>query len=142
MVRSDIFSGNEVIVLLAIFKLVRFVNVEILSGNDVILLLARFTVINHVRSPISVGILPTRLFPEKFIAVTRSLVQVIPVHAHTSLKSPRLVLLVQLFPLVALKSCTNAIQSDSLIPVAQIHIPVSMTIATLPHDFCGLYVIV
>ena len=138
LLNSLIVFGTPVSWLLFIRRLVRLLKLLIVLGNDLILLLARFNVTNPVRSPSALVIFPERLFSERLIADTRSLLQVTPVQLHTPLKFHRLVLFVQLFPLVELKSCTNAIQSLSSIPVASIHIHVFILIPTLPQDFCGL----
>ena len=77
------------------------------------------------------------------IVLTRLDVQVTPYRLHIEAKFPRLVLLLRLFPLVLLNNETRARHSLTGMPTAALHIPVLITVVTLPPqlDVCGLYVI-
>ena len=87
---------------------------------------------NLVRYEISSGIIHDKPFAVSEIVVTWLDVQVTPYRVHMDAKFHRFVLLLQLFPSVLLKSDTSALHSLTGIPTADEHIPVVMTVVTLP----------
>jgi uncharacterized membrane protein len=82
---------------------------DIFSGSEVIVLLAKFTVINPVIFPMVVGIVPERLLFDKLIAVIVLPLQLIPCQEQIFSKSHRLLVLVHPVPLVELNISINAL---------------------------------
>ena len=137
-------SGIEVNLLFARCSVVRYpLNAPMLSGISVMLFVGIVRLVNLVRYEISVGIVHDIPLAVSEIVVTRPLVQLTPYRVHIEAKFPRLVLLLRLFPFVLLKRETSATQSLTGTPTAAEHIPVVITVVTLPPQalVCGLYAI-
>ena len=88
--------------------------------------------VNFVRYEISVGIVHDNPLAVSEIVVTRLLAHVTPYRVHIEAKFHRLVLLLRLFPFVLLNNDTSATQSLTGTPTAAEHMPVVITVVTLP----------
>ena len=133
-------EDNPVNALLLRYNCLNVVKVARESGRVDKVLVDRFNVVNAVRLSISEGTIQTRWLFVKLMPLTLFASQVTPYRPQILEKFHRLVFVVRLSPLVALKSDTSARHSLAGTLVMLSHIPVVRTVVIHPPQelVCGL----